>query len=236
MAYFTSVFKGFQFTLYDIFGYLLPGAVILFAAILLFWTLFWPNASLTLPSTLPVFASTCLLFAAYLAGHVGQALANLLEELSKARGKLDKELPVSPELGKLVLQAVATRFGEHAKTLEANELFHLCDQTLIHNCSPGEREIFTYREGFYRGNAVALTLLSLALVARLAYAPALVVLFGRSFELHRGPFAFAAVLTGVNAWLCYSRFLRFAKLRYTSCLVGFLALSKSTPTTLKKKP
>jgi len=234
MAYFTSVFRDFQFTLYDIFGYLLPGAAILLAAILVFWTLFWPNASFKLPSTLPVLTSTSLLFAAYLAGHLGQALGNLLEKLSKARGKLDRELPVSPELGKLVLQAVAARFGELARTLEANELFHLCDQTLVHNGSPGEREIFTYREGFYRGNAVAFVFVSLAFVARLVCAPITVVLLGKSLELHRGPLALAAVLTGFSAWLCYSRFLRFAKHRYTSCFIRFLALSNSTPIDVKK--
>jgi|SRR5207302_5944388 hypothetical protein len=228
MGYFTSVFKDFQFTLYDIFGYLLPGAAILLAAILFFWTFFWPTSSLTLPSTLPVLTSTSLLFGAYLAGHVGQALGNLLEKLSKARGKLDTELPLSPEMAKLFIQEVVTRFGEQARQLKANELFHLCDQTLVHNCSPGEREIFTYREGFYRGNAVALSFVTLALVARLVSAPALVVLLGRGFELHRGPLAFAAVLTSVGACLCYSRFLRFAKHRYTSCLLRFLAFSKST--------
>jgi hypothetical protein len=230
VAYSTSVFKDLQISLYDIFGYLLPGAVILLAAILLFWTLFWPNASLTFPSALPFLASTFLLFAAYLAGHLGQALGNLLEKLSKARVRLDNELPVSLELGKMVLQAAADRFGEHAKTFGVSELFHLCDQTLVHNCSPGEREIFTYREGFYRGNSVALTFVSLALVARLVSVPAIVVIAGKSHDLYRGPLALAAVLTGVGAWLCYSRFLRFAKHRYRSCFLRFLALSKGPAT------
>jgi hypothetical protein len=230
VAYSTFVFKDLQISLYDIFGFLLPGAVILLASILFFWTIFWSNASLTFPSALPFLASMSLLFAAYLAGHLAQALGNLLEKISKARGRLDKELPVSPELGKMVLQAVADRFGEHAKTLGVNELLHLCDQTLVHNCSPGEREIFTYREGFYRGNSVALTFVSLALVARLVCVPAIVVILGKSLELYRGPLALAAVLTGVGAWLCYIRFLRFVEYRYRSCFLRFLALSKDTAT------
>jgi hypothetical protein len=230
-----SVIKDLQITLYDIFGYLLPGAVLLVAAILLFWTLFWPDASITFPTALPILASTSLLFAAYLAGHLAQALGNQLEKLSKARGRLDEELPLSPELEKMVRQAASDRFGEHAKTLAASELFHLCDQTLVHNCSPGEREIFTYREGFYRGNSVALTFVSLALIIRLVCVPAIVVISGTGHKLYRGPLALAAVLTGVGAWLCYRRFLRFAEHRCRSCFLRFLALSKSIPVQIKSK-
>ena len=112
------MFKDIQVTLYDFFGYLLPGAVILVAAVLIFWTLFWPNASLPLPSSLPVLATSSLVFAAYLAGHLGQALGNLLEKVSPGRRNLDKKLPLSPELGKEVVHALAGRFGEQIKTLD----------------------------------------------------------------------------------------------------------------------
>lgn len=155
------MFKDIQVTLYDIFGYLLPGAVLLLAVALVFWTLFWPRASLNLPSTLPALAMTTMLFAAYLVGHLTQAIGNLLEKVSPGRAKLDEEVPVSPELGMVLIHAVTTRFGEHTKSLEAKELYHLCDQTFIH-CgslgSLGEREIFTYREGFYRGTQSLLRL------------------------------------------------------------------------------
>lgn len=220
------MFKDIQVTLYDFFGYLLPGAVILVAAVLIFWTLFWPNAFLALPSSLPVLASSSLVFAAYLAGHLGQALGNLLEKVSPGRRNLDKKLPLSPELGKEVVHALAGRFGEQIKTLDAKEMFHLCDQTLVHCGSLGEREIFTYREGFYRGNAVALTSVSFALAVRLVCVPVMVSIGGKGLAIHRAPLVLAALLCGVSAWLCYARFLRFAEHRYKSCFLRFLALSK----------
>jgi len=222
------LFKDIQVTLYDFFGYLLPGAAIGAATIVLFWTLFWPRESLTLPSTFPALATTCLVFIAYLAGHLGQALGNLLEKVSPGRAKLDKDLPLSPELSKLVIDAVANRFGDQAKTLQAKELLHLCDQTLVHSCSLGEREIFTYREGFYRGNAVALTLLTLALLVRLICTPATVTIGAGAFEIHWAPLVLAAALTAISAWLCYARFLRFAEHRYRSCFLRFLALTKES--------
>jgi len=221
-----TLFKDLQVTLYDFFGYLLPGAAILAAAIVLFWTLFWPLAPLTLPSTLPVLATTSLVFIAYLAGHLGQALGNILEKVSPGRAKLDKDLPLSSELTKLVTDAAVDRFGDHTRTLQAKELLDLCDQTLVHSGSLGEREIFTYREGFYRGNAVALALVTLALVVRLVCAPALVAVGSRDFEIYRAPLALAASLTALSAWLCYARFLRFAEHRYRSCFLRFLALTK----------
>ena len=220
------MFKDVQVTLYDFFGYLLPGAATLFAVVLVFWTFFWPHASLSLPSALPVLATTSLLFAAYLAGHLGQALGNLLEKVSPGRNNLDKKLPLSPELGKEVVHALAGRFGEQIKTLEPKELFHLCDQALVHCSSLGEREIFTYREGFYRGNAVALSCVSFALAVRLVCVPAMLSIGGQIYEIYRAPLALAVVLTGVSAWLCYARFLRFAEHRYRSCFLRFLALSK----------
>ena len=220
------MFKDIQVTFYDFFGYLLPGAVILLAAVLIFWTLFWPGASLSLPSTLPVLAIISLLFAAYLAGHLGQALGNLLEKASPGRSDLDKKLPLSRELGKEVVDALASRFGEHTKTLGPKELFHLCDQALVHGGSLGEREIFTYREGFYRGNAVALTCVSFTLAVRLVFVPVMVSIEGKILAIHRAPLALAVVLTGISAWLCYARFLRFAEHRYRSCFLRFLAFSK----------
>lgn len=166
------------------------------------------------------------MFAAYLAGHLGQALGNLLEKVSPGRRNLDKKLPLSPELGKEVVHALAGRFGEQIKTLDAKEMFHLCDQALIHCGSLGEREIFIYREGFYRGNAVALASVSFALAVRLMCVSTMASIGGKGFVIYRAPLVLAVLLCGVGAWLCYARFLRFAEHRYRSCFLRFLALSK----------
>jgi hypothetical protein len=77
------VFKELQITLYDVFGYLLPGAIILVAILFLFWAVFWPTAPLRVytkpPLTLTIFA----IFLAYLAGHLAWIIHDFASEKRK---------------------------------------------------------------------------------------------------------------------------------------------------------
>src|SRR5205814_1482800 len=178
-----TMFKDIQVTLYDFFGYLLPGALILCSILVLFWAVFWPNVPLSIPANLPLLEIAVLIFAAYLAGHLGQGLANLLDKLLKTRAKIEKKIPLPAELAEAVKSAIGSRFGENIKSLSSRDLFQLCDQTLLHCDSVGEREIFTYREGFYRGNWIALAAFTLSVIVRLIYTPIRLELFGFPAEL-----------------------------------------------------
>jgi hypothetical protein len=133
-------------------------------------------------------------------------------------------------LNQLVHDAVAVRFGEKAKLLKPKELLMLCDQALVHAASLGEREIFVYREGFYRGTSVALAFLGSALILRLVWSPAVFTLTSRSIELHRGALALAAGLAGLGSWLSFQRYLRFARHKNICCATRFLALMTAPQT------
>jgi hypothetical protein len=220
------VFKELQITLYDIFGYLLPGSIILIAVVILFWSLFWPSAPFALIANVPTLPAIGLLFSAYLAGHLGQGIANFLEKLPNVRRKLEIELPLSAELSQLVRDAVAERFGYWAKWLKSKELVLLCDQALICACSPGEREIFIYREGFYRGNCVALALLGLTLAVRLICSPAIIYLGDARIEIHRIQLILAALIAAFGTCLSFRRYIRFSTHKNATCLARFLALTK----------
>jgi hypothetical protein len=228
------VFKELQITLYDIFGYLLPGSIILIAVVILFWSLFWPSAPLALAADVPTLATVGLVFSAYLAGHLGQGIGNFIEKLPNVKRKLETDLPLSPELSQLVRDAVAARFGERAGSLKPKDLALLCDQALICACSPGEREIFVYREGFYRGNCVALALLGLTLVLRLLCSPAVIYLADARIEIHRSQLALAAVIAAFGTWLSFRRYVRFSTHKNATCLTRFLALTKE-PSKEKEK-
>jgi hypothetical protein len=89
------LFKELQVTLYDIFGYLLPGAIILIALVLLFWSLFWPSVPLALWGDLPALATIGLVFFAYLAGHLGQGIGNLMEKLPNVKRIREIDLSLS---------------------------------------------------------------------------------------------------------------------------------------------
>jgi hypothetical protein len=170
----------------------------------------------------------CLILIAYLAGHLGQGVGNLMEKLPAVRRTLETNLPISADLTKLVHDAVAVRFGETARSLKPKELSLLCDQALICAGSPGEREIFVYREGFYRGNCVALAFLGLTLILRLVWSPSFLFVVHKSFELHRRELALAAIIAWLGSWLSFNRYLRFACHKNSTSLVRFLALAPTS--------
>jgi hypothetical protein len=218
------VFQDIQVTLYDFFGYLLPGTIVVLAVTVGYWAVFWPYYSLSVPLQLPALAVTFLVFAAYLAGHLAQAMANIVERWSDASKRFDEKVPLSVELEKWLRASAEKHLGKPAGNLTAKELYLLCDQTLVHNRSMGEREIFIYREGFYRGNSVALAVLTVSLCARLFCSPAVIVLGQKTTELHRNQIALAAAFTTLGAWLAYRRYLRFREYKYQTCFLRFLTL------------
>jgi hypothetical protein len=226
--------KDIEVTLYDIFGYLLPGSVVAIALVITFWSVFWPSSQLEIPLKLPALAVAFLVFASYLSGHLAQALSNIVEKWSNASRRFDEHVPLSAELEKLVRAAV-TKHLRAPNDLAANELYLLCDQTLIHNGSTGERDIFIYREGFYRGNSVALAFLTCSLCIRIVCSPALIVIGQKAIELHRNQIATAAVLTAFGAWLAYRRYLRFRQHKFQSCFLRFLSLWTPSPSTERKE-
>jgi hypothetical protein len=223
------VFKDIQITLYDIFGYLLPGSVVGVALIVGFWAVLWPFSPLIVPMKLPALQVTFLLLAAYLSGHLAQAMSNIVEKWSDASKKLDEQIPLSPELEKALRASAGKHLGAAAAHLSAKELYLLCDQSLVHNGSVGEREIFIYREGFYRGNSVALAFLTLALCVRLFHSPAMIRMGQHVIELHRNHVALALAFTALGAWLAYRRYLRFRKYKVETCFARFLSLWANTP-------
>src|SRR5712671_3933333 len=104
--------KDLQITLYDIFGFLLPGSVTAAALLITFWAIFWPLAALTIPANVPVFPTTLLLLGAYLSGHLVQAMSNVVENLSKQGKHSEISMPLSTVLEKMLRESVAKQFGQ----------------------------------------------------------------------------------------------------------------------------
>ncbi len=82
--------QAIQVTLYDVFGYLLPGFVFLAAILVAFWALCFPGAPLPWP---PVIQADWLVVGipAYVAGHLAHALANLINKLARCHGAKSAE-------------------------------------------------------------------------------------------------------------------------------------------------
>src|SRR5260370_5675991 len=124
-----TVIKDLQVTLYDVFGYLLPGIVFVAALATLFWAIFFPQPALKVD--LPT-AEVWIVFlvSAYVAGHMAQALGNLIvwfrpstEDLilgSTYRGRLPETLVTSCKT------KAKDALGVHLSNVTANWLYRFC--------------------------------------------------------------------------------------------------------------
>jgi hypothetical protein len=144
-------------------------------------------------------------------------------------------MPLSKELAELVRAATRSHFGPESENLKPREFFNLCDQTLIHHESPGEREIFVYREGFYRGTCVGFLILTIALLVRSFSRPILIDIFGITTELWRRHVVFAAFVGLLAAFLSFRRYSRFAEHCHRSAFLRFLAFTREGKLSEEKK-
>ncbi|MBX9680699.1 MAG: hypothetical protein K2X38_18240 [Gemmataceae bacterium] len=236
--------KEIQFSLYEVFGYLLPGTALCAGLGLVFWALYFPQPAILFDIKTAEVWVTFIAFG-YVAGHVAQAIGNKIvkrftsaeekivtdanafpAELVKAcREKVAKMLTTDAQPG-LVL-ADGSNAAEPAKDLPPIWLYRFCDDAVLRSGKLGEREVYIYREGFYRGTFVGFVVLTVGLVAF-----ALRLWFGAengaarigTAELTGGRVAYFAVLSAFAARFLWVRYWRFAEYRVTQALLGFLTI------------
>jgi len=195
------------------------------AAALLFQAVFWPKQPLVIPVQVSIGLCVLILSLVYLIGHIVQGIGNICERLPIVRKQLREKSPLSADLTKRIREAAVARFGAVAADLKIHELSQLCDQTLVHHGSFGEREIFTYREGFYRGCMVGFAFLSLALLVFALRTETALNLGDYLIKPGRIPTLLVSFLGACCAWIAFERFMRFGQHRIRSCLLRFLAFS-----------
>lgn len=229
--------KNIEVTLYDIFGYLLPGSVAL-GALYLCWATFHPYAVLWRPHRIDTWL--LLAFIAYYLGHIVQSLGNLFEYCivgprevilgpagQHRRGQFlvgPYWAPIDPNLRaetvKKIQELVCTKIVDDPK---GQWIYESCAELIAQRGRGEGREMYEYREGFYRGSAIALILLAIA--------PIRVLLCGADVRI--SPHTSASrgwifVLTGlslVGAFACFRRFGRFAGQRVRRTLLGFWVIA-----------
>jgi hypothetical protein len=168
--------RNIEVTLYDIFGYLLPGSVAL-GALYLCWITFHPHSVLWRPHR----TDTWLLlgFIAYYLGHIVQSVGNFFEHCvvgprevilgqagQHSRGEffvgthwepIDSNLRA--ETVKKIRELVCLKIADDAK---GQWVYESCAELIAQRGRGDDREMYEYREGFYRGSAIALILLAIA--------------------------------------------------------------------------
>lgn len=223
--------KELQFTLYEVFGYLLPGVVALSGVLIVFWAIYYPKSPLP-TGPLNAGAYTALVVASYFAGHFVQAIANMtLGRFCKFEDELAGATTptVEAELNRLATKAASDLLGIERRLLGPKFLHLFADEMIVQQGIDTEREIFQYREGFYRGATVSFALLSIGgLVRILVPGTALLireatVLIPRSLQLFPLCLSIAAVL------LMYQRYRRFGRYRAERTLGAFILLNRIRP-------
>jgi hypothetical protein len=226
------VIKDLQITLYEVFGYLLPGMVLLTSLLLLFWAIFFPVSTLRFDlKTTEVWLAFLIL--SYVAGHMGQAVGNLIQKRLKSAETLvlGQAGELSPEVLKACKAKAAKAYEVDPDALSDYWLFRLCDDAVLRTGKLGEREIFQYREGFYRGTAVGfavLSLASLAFMARLWFVEGHCLKFaGSEWGLTPWQMLFVAVVAAGFSFLAVQRYRRFGAYRVTHAMLGFLTVQEA---------
>ena len=161
--------KALQVTLYDIFGYLVPGAITLAALTILYWSAFE-----SIPFQIKSISAlewTILAVVSYLFGHLIQAIANHLVKFWPSTVKLVLKDGEACSLSKVLLDRAIARSQEilglpKDSVLSSSEVWDACDHFTMQKCKTDTRDVYVYREGFYRGIFVSMALLGISLIVR----------------------------------------------------------------------
>jgi hypothetical protein len=218
------VLGNFAFTLYEVFGYLLPGGIAFLAFFILYWTSFAPSQSLSIANfQLGSIAWIVIVIACYVFGHAMQAVGNVWFG-SVENSLLDPEKGTAPAwLRERARQAaIAIADGRSEQHFEPRWLFRILDEYALQNGKPGDREMFVYREGFYRGISRSLFLLAFALLVRMVVPGTSVFLRNGLSHISFWELLATSIVFGVIAYLCGVRYRRFAEYRVTRAVLSAL--------------
>ena len=236
------MWNNIRVSLYDLFGYFYPGAIFVLALWIVYWT-FTPSAADSFTLNMSDTAWLIFIFGAYLAGHLVQALSNMLfpdhkttiemgADKTKRESKVKKEkfpehLPV-PLLSQVWNEAWRT-FGIERDAIDRTELHILCDIALYQTGKVERREMFEAREGFYRGLTVSFAMLAFSLFVALFF-------MGKTLHMTSGfvqfkwPLILALdVLCVMAVFLFHERYKRFCAYIDSEALLGFLAARRTKP-------
>lgn len=219
--------KFISLTLYDFFAYLIPGATFAAGAFLIYWRLLpvyddWNQMS-------PIGWIT-LLAIFYILGHSIQAVANAtltktwhpeLEVLKKMSEDLDEDIKT------LRRRILGVKCTHTVNSGEAKVICRIADHAVLQYGKTDARDVYVYREGYYRAMSLSLPVLALGCLLRASPPPSepiclfgLEIVFDSPFLLMLGAFSLVATL------LHWGRYKRFAKYRIRYALYScFLMIS-----------
>jgi len=217
------MFKDIKVTLYDIFGYLIPGIVFLSAIVIFFWSSYFPKDPLE-PFQKPIEIQLLFLLLAFLAGHLAQSLGNILGKFSLSTEELVLSMPYN-----IVYSAkskVSSMLDVDIKYLSLESLFKICDEAVVQHGKSENREMYIYHEGFYRGLTISFLAFSLSLSFRTLFPGASIMILDTLQPISWTVLWFFILISLAGSLLAFFRYRRFAEYRVTRAILGFLTLEE----------
>jgi hypothetical protein len=246
--------KNLQITLYEVFGYFLPGVVALFAVLLGVWVVFLPSVVLVVQSS-PVELWALASFSCYFLGHAMHAFAGVLGQPENTSyrppekvtsfgstirwiigSSANKPVWFHKEVIDYARQRAASVIGVGSEHMTDELLFSFCDEMLSQKGEIGDREIYQYRGGFYKSMSMSLLVLAPVLVI-CSLRPELTLQYDKTC-LRPTSIQYVCAMAAISAvFISYIRkFCWFAQHRARRAVLGFLVVNETTKQSTTNEP
>jgi len=192
---------------------------------ILFWAIFLPIVPLRLGSwELSKLWYFGLVVSSYFAGHVLQSVSRTWFKNPDETVLADPKSSVAALLEGARSQ-IADHLGlEKPSMLTNSALVRLCDEVAVQNGQPGDREVFVYREGFYRGSIAAFLLLDVALIVRCTVSGASLSIGTLLVPVSKGELTFLIIVVTSGLFFIWRRYKHFASLRVMRAITAFVSI------------
>jgi len=218
-----------RITLYDIFGFLLPGAFTFIGLYLIAWKILFPSQVQDWSGiTTGGWISLLILF--YIFGHIAQAIVNaVIHKIPKYSDEKQKQNIFSnlpEEIKDKVFENLHSLLKVELAKNDVSTALDLMDHYVQQHGNCESREIYTYREGFYRGFAVALFLLAIGLFFKCSGPDGWFMIFGTKITLASKTLLYIGIMAFVMIFPILQRYLRFKRYRVLNTVYSFIAIYK----------
>ncbi len=233
-------------TLIEIVGYLIPGFILTISVVLLLFRFLSPEYPLS-PEAQTVGVYLLILFFSYLNGHLVQALANwILHPYGEAQfllRKTSENIIIAVALKIKDLFNIELGKGKDPKSNSESEnplkntendqisqkydihlMYQICRSGLNQYGNTSLREIYLYRESFYRGTTISTGLFTLSLIIFLFTGPPKIELSPNNpINISIYLLILMIITSLIFIFFMINRYMRFARYRAEETLLGFVA-------------
>lgn len=215
--------KTVEFTLYEILGYIFPGAVMMLGIYALLWN-FMPSPEQNWDS-LSGWEWGALLAIAYVVGHSVQAVTNFkIVNWKSARSEFPSDL--QSILGIRAKESVGL---SPSASLKDKFVRKIAEHVVMQRGKTETRDIYIYREGYYRGMTFALFVFACGVLIHIFDSEMTLRAFGPTLNFAPSARASIGVIALVVAYLYFKRYQRFLRYRRNYDIYTFLVISSKSP-------